>query len=89
MNTSPLGRLLLVALVVISLALGTSRACPFCSAVTMTLGEELKTSDAVVIATLVDRPASADPASGAPTKSKFKIVKALKGEKLVAAEAAD
>ncbi len=59
-------------------------ACPFCSAVSMTLGEELKTSDAAVIATLVDKPASSDPSSGAPVKSKFKIVKILKGEKLLA-----
>ncbi|HVU88428.1 MAG TPA: hypothetical protein VHD36_13995 [Pirellulales bacterium] len=59
-------------------------ACPFCSAVSMTLGEELKASDAAVIATLVARPAAADPAvGGTPEKSKFKITKVLKGEKLL------
>ena len=61
------------------------RACPFCSAVSMTLGEELKASDVAVIATLVERPAAADPAAGGtPEKSKFKITKVLKGEKLLA-----
>jgi hypothetical protein len=60
------------------------RACPFCSAVSMTLGEELKASDAAVIATLVERPAVTDPAAGGtPEKSKFKITKILKGEKLL------
>jgi hypothetical protein len=59
-------------------------ACPFCSAVSMTLGEEMKSSDAAVIATLVERPPAADPANGNPVKAKFKIVKALKGEKLLA-----
>jgi len=57
----------------------TSTACPFCSAVSMTLAEELKTSDAAVIARLVDKPAAPDVA-GAPTKSKFEIVRVLKGE---------
>ena len=51
----------------------------------MTLGEELKASDVAVIATLVERPATADPAAGGtPEKSKFKITKVLKGEKLLA-----
>ncbi len=72
-------------LAVVVLAPAMIRACPFCSAVSMTLGEELKSSDAAVIATLVERPAVTDPAAGGtPEKSKFKIVKILKGEKLLA-----
>jgi hypothetical protein len=74
---------LLVVPLALALAPAVSRACPFCSAVSMTLGEELKSSDAAVLATLVDRPASSDPAGGAPVKSKFKITKVLKGEKLL------
>ena len=84
MKTKLLRRGLLALLVILAMHPATSRACPFCSAVSMTLGEELKSSDAAVIATLVDRPAAADPAGGAPTKSRFKIVKALKGGKLLA-----
>jgi len=75
---------LLALPVVLALTAAAVQACPFCSAVSMTLGEELKSSDAVVLATLVDRPAAADPAGGAPVKSKFKILKVLKGEKLLA-----
>ena len=74
----------LVSLAVLAFAPQAAFACPFCSAISMTLGEELKSSDAVVIATLVDRPAAADPAGGNPVKAKVKIVKALKGEKLLA-----
>ena len=72
-------------LAVVATAPAIIRACPFCSAVSMTLGEELKSSDAAVIATLLERPAVTDPAGGGtPEKSKFKIVKILKGEKLLA-----
>jgi len=53
-------------------------ACPFCSAVSMTLAEEMKTSDAAVIAKLVSKPTAPDDA-GTPTKSKFEIVRVLKG----------
>jgi hypothetical protein len=75
-----------VVLAAVAIApLAITRACPFCSAVSMTLGEELKSSDAAVIATLVDRPPSVDAAAGGnPAKSKFKITKVLKGEKLLA-----
>jgi hypothetical protein len=83
-NTSFVRSWALVLIAAIAIAPAPLRACPFCSAVSMTLGEELKTSDAAVIATLVDRPASSDPAGGAPVKSKFKITKILKGEKLLA-----
>lgn len=55
-----------------------STACPFCSAVSMTLAEEMKTSDAAVIAKLVSKPTAPDEA-GTPTKSKFEIVRVLKG----------
>ena len=73
---------LLAAGLVLAVAPAASQACPFCSAVSMTLGEELKSSDAAVLATLVDRPPANDPA-GTPMKSKFKITKILKGDKLL------
>jgi hypothetical protein len=83
MNRSVQQSWLLALSLVLALAPVAVRACPFCSAVSMTLGEELKSSDAVVLATLINRPASSDPAGGAPVKSKFKIVKVLKGDKLL------
>ncbi|MBI2824109.1 MAG: hypothetical protein HYX69_05370 [Planctomycetia bacterium] len=75
-----------LALVAVAMTPTGATACPFCSAVSMTLAEELKASDAAVIARLVDRPPVADPsgATGAPAKSTFEIVKVLKGDKLLA-----
>ncbi len=67
-----------------------SRACPFCSAVTQTLGEELRGSDVGVIAVLVATP---DPVAaagdGSPAlldakPSRFKIRTVLKGADLLA-----
>jgi len=70
---------------------GSIRACPFCMAVPLTLSQELKGADAVVVAELValpSRPAGADgafaPGLGEPLeKSKFKLVEVLKGAELL------
>lgn len=66
-------------------------ACPFCNAVSMTLSEEMNTSDAVVIARLLDAPAGSDaetpledPAAAAePKPVHFEIVEILKGVELL------
>lgn len=61
-------------------------ACPFCSAQSQTLSEEMNTMDAVVLATLEELPPPAkkdDPGSEVP-KAKFKITEVLKGQSLVA-----
>jgi hypothetical protein len=66
-------------------------ACPFCSAVQLTLAQEMKGADAAVIAELTElppRPAGADaafaPGIGEPiVKSKFRIVEVLKGAELL------
>jgi hypothetical protein len=68
-------------------SVGTARACPFCSAVSLTFAQEIKAADAVVIAQLVELPkgqTSVDgpiaPGIGEPlAKSKFKIIEVLKG----------
>ena len=68
-----------------------AKACPFCSAVQLTLAQEMKGADAVVVAELVDlptRPAGADSAfapgiSEPLVKSKFRIVEVLKGADLL------
>jgi len=67
------------------------KACPFCSAVQLTLAQEMKGADAVVVAELTElppRPAGADsafpPGIGEPlSKSKFRIVEVLKGANLL------
>jgi hypothetical protein len=66
-------------------------ACPFCSAVPLTFSQEMKASDAVVIAELVDAPARPGGAEGAfapgigdsLSKSKFRVVEILKGAELL------
>jgi hypothetical protein len=60
-------------------------ACPFCSAVSLTFGEEINTAQVAVIARLVKTPppvegAAAQTSSLEVTKTKFDIVKVLKGE---------
>ncbi len=78
------------AAVVASLVPALARACPFCSAQSMTFAEEMANSDAAIIARLVAKPAP--PATdatapgtlpAAPAKSTFEIVKVLKGDKLL------
>jgi hypothetical protein len=81
-----LTRLWIVSLVALSLLpIGWLVACPFCSAVTMTLSEEIKQADAAVIARLVKapKPLSTDISEGqVPSvegKADFEIVEVLKG----------
>jgi len=85
----------LVAVIVFNgatwLVTATARACPFCSAQSMTFAEEMANSDVAVIARLIVKPAAPAAEPGAlgtlpppPAKSTFEIVTVLKGEKLLA-----
>lgn len=85
---SPLKRTLLVALWTVSAAtllVEVVRACPFCSAVSLTFSEEIGNSQVALIAKLIEPPAK--PSTDAPAssldvvKAKFEVVKVLKGEK--------
>ena len=74
-----------------SLMPATARACPFCSAQSMTFAEEMASSDAAVIARLIVKPAlpAADTSAPGtlpppPAKSTFEIVTVLKGDKFLA-----
>lgn len=67
-----------------------ARACPFCSAVTQTLGEELRGSDVGVLARMVSAPPGAadatDPAAAATLDGKpseFEIIEVLKGGEIL------
>jgi hypothetical protein len=65
-----------------------ARACPFCSAVSLTFAQEIAQSQAAVIARLVEPPpaGSLSPrAQGPLPKGRFQVVEVLKGEDLVAA----
>ena len=75
---------LLISTVLVAVA-SVARACPFCSAVTMTFGEEMKQSEVAVIARLVERgELPKDPTAtvvpGA-SDSKFEVAEVLKGQK--------
>jgi hypothetical protein len=64
-----------------------ARACPFCSAVSLTFAQEIAQSQAAVIARLVEPPAAAalsPRAEGPLPKAKFAVVEVLKGAELVA-----
>jgi hypothetical protein len=81
-----LGLLAAVAAIAVSTSLASRAvACPFCSAVSLTFGEEIANSQVAVIAKLVEPPPR--PAADAPNssldvaKAKFEIIKILKGEK--------
>lgn len=63
-----------------------SDACPFCSAVSMTLSEEIGAADVAVLAKLADAPAeeaAPDDSAQQPVKVKFDIVDVLKGADIV------
>ncbi len=70
----------------------SARACPFCSAQSQTLTEELNGADAAVLARLVGpvegtKPAGSNPDSSPDTanrNTRFEIVRVLKGDKLLA-----
>lgn len=65
-------------------------ACPFCSAVSMTLSEEMKTASVAVLAKMVSQPKAADENDAAAQSSldatplKFEIIEHLKGGDLLA-----
>jgi len=64
-----------------------ARACPFCSAVSLTFAQEIAQSQAAVIARLVESPpagALSPRAEGPLPKGKFAVVEVLKGADLVA-----
>lgn len=81
-----------VALALIAAVVGVTRvaACPFCSAVSLTLTEEINTADLAVIAKLAEgqKLPSADSteAPAQATKTKFQIVDVLKGKEHVKPE---
>ena len=73
-----------VALTIASTALTSFvNACPFCSAVSLTFTEQLKSNDVVVIAKLLEIPTpSEDPDDELP-KAEFEIVDVIKGKKWI------
>jgi hypothetical protein len=80
-----------VTLAVLALPLTSAWACPFCSAVSQTLSEEMASMDVVVMARLTEPPppfkegADSDPAARVAT-AKFEIVKPLKGAEILAGQ---
>jgi hypothetical protein len=61
-------------------------ACPFCSGVSLTLSEEMKTASAAVVGKLVKLPPVSEDnstLSAADSKADFEIVTVLKGEELL------
>ena len=83
------GSLLVAAWTVLLAVPATARACPFCSAVSLTFAQEIAQSDAAVIARLVEPPApgSLSPRADGPLpKGRFAIVETLKGGDLLAGE---
>ena len=76
----------IVAVACLALVPTVTRACPFCSAVSLTFAQEIAQSEAAVIARLVEPPpASAllPTAEGPLPKGKFAVVEVLKGGELV------
>jgi hypothetical protein len=70
------------------LAAAPARACPFCSAVSLTFAQEIAQSEVAAIVRLVEPPpaaALAPAATGPLPKGKFEVVEVLKGGDLVAA----
>ncbi|MEX0669597.1 MAG: hypothetical protein WD060_03965 [Pirellulales bacterium] len=66
---------------------GSARACPFCSAVSLTFAQEISQSQAAVIAKLIEPPpasALSPRAEGPLPKGKFEVVEVIKGADLVA-----
>jgi hypothetical protein len=84
MRLSRLSVLAMLALVMFAAVLaGRSLACPFCSGVSITLGEEMKAASAAVIARLVEGPQEAAAADPAHNLAKFEIVQVLKGKEIL------
>ncbi len=73
-----------VTALVLSAAAGPVAACPFCSAIALTFGEEINGADVAVVARLVElppEPKNGSALSGSDAKAKFEILDILKGEK--------
>jgi hypothetical protein len=87
-------RVRLTALVAVLVAVGSlttavyrAVACPFCSAVSLTFGEEINNSQVAVIAKLTAAPPPATDANSLDVaKAKFEIIKVLKGEDVLGKE---
>ncbi len=72
--------------------LPAARACPFCSAVSMTFAQEIAQSQVAVIARLVEPPAAtalSPRADGPLPKGRFDVAEVLKGGELLAAASPD
>ncbi len=76
--------LMLLVLTFVGIA-NRAQACPFCSAVSLTFGEEITNAHVAVIAKLVEPPPPATEADSLEVaKAKFEIVRVLKGEEALA-----
>lgn len=73
----------IVALAMSVAAVSVATACPFCSAVSQTFGEEIASTDAVVLARIVKLPAPATNAAAEVPKSTFEINEVIKGDALL------
>jgi len=78
---------LLVTSLVLAGGLSAARACPFCTATSLTFTEEMYASDVAVLAKLVEKPENQDPLASAfgveQTTAKFEVVDALRGAKVL------
>ena len=77
---------MLVISTLVLLVIGQSLACPFCAAVGLTFSQEIKQSEAAVIARLVEPPpasALGPNAEGPLPQAQFEVLDVLKGEDLL------
>jgi len=72
--------LLIAAILLVGTAGDTVRACPFCSAVSQTLTEEIASMDAVVIARLTDAPSLPSATADGVAKGTFEVTDVIKGK---------
>lgn len=89
MSRAILFRVLLAVLAGVGLTVSlasAAEACPFCSAQSQTLSEEIAAMDAAIIATLDSIPKMPKPgeAGDEVLKAKFRVAQVIKGEKLLA-----
>lgn len=88
MSRAPSFRLLLAFLAGVGLVAQSARAlaCPFCSAQSQTLSEEIAAMDVAIIATLDAVPKLPKPgeAGDEVLKARFRVAEVIKGEKLLA-----
>ena len=73
----------MIAVLYLSAVADTTLACPFCTAISKTLSEDISSTDVAVIAKLTNLPGSASPAGDQRTNSpqaQFAIAKVLKGQ---------